>query len=88
MLHFHVNESMLATRLVSTPSISNTKFEHSQAFCFAPRIGLSPDGLTSVTLGQADSRRGRAGSFDEPSSAGTVTDVMNAVLAARRLFSL
>src|SRR5438093_407254 len=38
-LHFQVNESMVAIRLVSAPSHSNTKFAGSQAFCLAPSTG-------------------------------------------------
>src|SRR4051812_45237022 len=50
-LHFHVNESMLATRLVSRPWASNTKFEHSQAFCFPAASNWLPFDGSVVTCG-------------------------------------
>src|SRR5262245_31255100 len=77
--HFHVNESTVATRLHGRLPISKRKFEHNQAFSlvFRRRISeLSP--LSRRTVSASHSRSKYAASLLDPSSFGTVTDVMMA----------
>src|SRR5687768_13808587 len=76
--HFHVNESIVATRLHGRLPISKRKFEHSHAFCFGailPRMSeLSP--LSQRTVSTSHSRSKYAASLLDPSIFGNVTDDM------------
>ena len=80
MAHFHVYESIVATRLHGRPPISKRKFEHSHAFCCGAigrrRSELSPPSQRTVSA--SHSRSKYATSLLDPSIFGNVTDVMMA----------
>src|SRR5262245_35789363 len=75
--HFHVNESIDATRPHGRPPISKRKFEHSHTFGFGKILPwmseLSP--LSQRTPSASHSRSKYAASLLDPSSFGNATAV-------------